>query len=109
LYRPGAVQHLTDHSSRSGRTPPRALHPAVAARRRGAGHTGTWALFLLSQHPAAEAALAAELDAAGLLATAARPAPRRLQWADLGRLPYLQAVIKARRAARPPGVLLHAL
>ena len=60
------------------------------------GHTGTWALYLLAQHPAVEARLAAELDAAELLVTAKRPQPRQLQWADLARLAYLQAVIKAR-------------
>ena len=60
------------------------------------GHTGTWALFLLAQHPEVEAKLAAELDAAGLLVTADRPQPRALEWADLGGLVYLQAVIKAR-------------
>ena len=60
------------------------------------GHTGTWALYLLAQHPAVEARLAAELDAAELLVTAKRPRPRQLQWADLARLAYLQAVIKAR-------------
>ena len=60
------------------------------------GHTGTWALYLLTQHPAAEARLAAELDAAELLVTAQRPHPRQLQWADLALLTYLQAVIKAR-------------
>ena len=58
------------------------------------GHTGTWTLFLLTQHPEVEAKLAAELDAAGLLATADCPQPRALEWADLGRLVYLQAVIK---------------
>ena len=60
------------------------------------GHTGTWALYLLAQHPAVEARLAAELDAAELLVTAKRPHPRQLKWADLARLAYLQAVIKAR-------------
>ena len=32
-----------------------------------AGHTILWALYLVSQHPAVEARLAAGLDAAGLL------------------------------------------
>ena len=39
----------------------------------------------------------AELDALELLVTPARPQPRELEWADLGRLTYLQAVIKARQ------------
>lgn len=70
-----------------------------------AGHTIAWTLYLVSQHPQAEAALAAELDAAGLLVTAARPAPRALTFDDLGALPYLAAVIKARALpARPPFV-----
>jgi len=70
-----------------------------------AGHTIAWTLYLVSQHPQAEAALAAELDAAGLLVTAARPAPRALTFDDLGALPYLAAVIKARALpARPPRV-----
>ena len=59
-------------------------------------HAATWVLFQLSQHPAAEAAVEAELDAAGLLVTAARPHPRALEHADLAGLVYLQAVIKAR-------------
>ncbi|KAK9832543.1 hypothetical protein WJX81_007874 [Elliptochloris bilobata] len=66
------------------------------------GHTGTWALFLLAQHPEVEARLAAELDAAKLLATPARPRPHQLQWADLGRLTYLQAVIKEVLRMYPP-------
>lgn len=69
---------------------------AVCAGIDTTGHTGTWALYLLAQHPAVEARLAAELDAAELLVTAKRPHPRQLQWADLARLAYLQAVIKAR-------------
>ena len=48
----------------------------------------------MSQHPAVEARLAAELDAAGLLVTRARPEPRALAHADLGRLTYLQCVLK---------------
>ena len=63
-------------------------------------HAATWVLFQLSQHPAAEAAVEAELDAAGLLVTAARPHPRALEHADLAGLAYLQAVIKARILCR---------
>ncbi|KAK9837127.1 hypothetical protein WJX81_004899 [Elliptochloris bilobata] len=58
------------------------------------GHTISWTLYLVSQHPAVEARLAAELDAAGLLLTRARPRPRALAHADLGRLTYLQSVVK---------------
>ena len=63
-------------------------------------HAATWVLFQLSQHPGAEAAMEAELDAAGLLVTAARPHPRALEHSDLAGLVYLQAVIKARMLCR---------
>ena len=66
------------------------------------GHTGTWSLYLLSQHPEVEAKIVAELDAAGLLATPARPEPRRLEWADLNKLVYLQAFIKEVLRMYPP-------
>ena len=45
--------------------------------------------------------IVAELDSVGLLATAARPQPRALQYEDLSRLPYLNMVIKARRSPLP--------
>ena len=64
-------------------------------------HAATWVLFQLSQHPEAEAAVERELDAAGLLVTAARPTPRSLEHADLTGLIYLQAVIKARMRLWP--------
>ena len=54
---------------------------------------------MISQHPRVAAKLEAELEAAGLLTTPARPRPRALEFADLGALHYLQAVIKACRAA----------
>lgn len=66
------------------------------------GHTGTWSLYLLSQHPEVEAKIVAELDAAGLLATPARPEPRRLEWADLNKLVYMQAFIKEVLRMYPP-------
>ena len=46
-------------------------------------HAATWALFQLLQRPEVEARVAAELDAAGLLITRARPSPRALEHADL--------------------------
>ena len=58
-------------------------------------HTGAWTLFLVSQHPEVEDKIVAELDQAGLLATAMRPQPRALQYEDLSRLMYLNMVIKA--------------
>lgn len=51
--------------------------------------------YLISQHPEVEARLAAELDVAGLLVTPERPNPRELTHADLNRLTYLNAVLKA--------------
>ena len=50
--------------------------------------------YLLSQHPEVEARLLEELDSLELLATDARPQPRSIQPTDLGRLTYLQAIIK---------------
>ena len=50
--------------------------------------------YLLSQHPAAEAKVADELDEAGLLARPGSPEPRQLQYDDISRLPYLGCVIK---------------
>ena len=66
------------------------------------GHTGTWALYLLSQHPDVEAKVLAELDAAELLVTPDRPDPRPIEWADLARLAYLQAFIKEVLRLYPP-------
>ncbi len=54
---------------------------------------------LLATHPGAQEKLAAELAAAGLLASPAQPAPRLLTYADLGRLPYLDAVHSSAPAA----------
>ena len=50
--------------------------------------------YLLTQHPEVEAKVAAELDAAGLLATPACPEPPVMTAASIPKLPYLQAVIK---------------
>jgi cytochrome P450 len=66
------------------------------------GHTGTWALYLLSQHPDVEAKIVAELDAAELLVTPARPTPRNVEWSDLAKLTYLQAFIKEVLRMYPP-------
>lgn len=48
----------------------------------------------MSQHPEIEAKLAAELAQHGLLATPERPMPRAVEWGDIPKLTYLQAVIK---------------
>jgi hypothetical protein len=83
--------------------PPKlSLPPAIpptnpASLRQGfetTSHAITWSLGLLAAHPRAQAALAAELAAAGLAPTEASPQPRGFEWGDLGRLPYLLAVIK---------------
>ena len=50
--------------------------------------------YLLTQHPEVEAKVAAELEAAGLLATSACPEPPCMTAAHIPQLPYLQAVIK---------------
>jgi cytochrome P450 len=63
------------------------------------GHTASWTLFALSQHPEAEARLAAELAQHGLLATPERPVPRATEWDDIPKLTYLQAVIKVPAAS----------
>lgn len=58
------------------------------------GHTGTWTLYLLSQHPEAEQKALDELRAAGLAPTPENPTPRALEYADLGKLVYCQAIVK---------------
>ncbi len=55
---------------------------------------GTFFLYLVSQHPAVEARILEELDALELSITPERPQPRRLTFADLGKLTYLQATVK---------------
>jgi hypothetical protein len=49
----------------------------------------------VSQHPAVENKIIAEMDSLGLSITAERPHPRKMTYADLGKLTYLQATIKA--------------
>ena len=62
------------------------------------GYTMAWVLYLLAKHPAAMAKLERELDDAGLLVTPARPRPRPFTFYDISKLPYLDAVLKARQA-----------
>ena len=62
------------------------------------GHTAAWTVYSLSQHPEVEARLVAELAQHGLLATAMQPTPRPIEWDDIPKLTYLQAVIKVRAA-----------
>jgi hypothetical protein len=54
------------------------------------------------------AKLEAELDQAGLLVTAQRPQPRAFTWADVGKLTYLDCVIKARASPSFICTQLHA-
>lgn len=54
-----------------------------------------WALYGASQHPEVEAKLTAELASLGLLASPVNPNPRAVQWDDLPKLVYLDAIIKA--------------
>ena len=56
--------------------------------------------YLISQHAAVETRLAAELDAAGLLASSERLQLRTLQHADLSTLPYLSCVCKVQTPLR---------
>ena len=53
-----------------------------------------WALYLISIHPHIQKRIADELDALGLLRTAARLQPRSLDWDDLSQLSYLRNLIK---------------
>ncbi|CAK0787662.1 hypothetical protein CVIRNUC_010884 [Coccomyxa viridis] len=66
------------------------------------GHTGTFCLFAISQHPEVEEKVVAELAEHGLLATKDNPNPRTLAYPDLGKLTYLQAVIKETLRMYPP-------
>jgi len=52
--------------------------------------------YFISQHPEAERKIAEELDGLGFLVTSARKTPRRLEYADLSKLPYLSGAVKAR-------------
>ena len=55
-------------------------------------HTMLMRSALLAAHPEVQEEVAAELEAAGLLASRGKPQPRRLTYADLSKLPYLDAV-----------------
>jgi len=50
--------------------------------------------YLISQHPEVEGKILDELDALGLSITPQRPHPRDMVYTDLGKMVYLQAVIK---------------
>ena len=57
-------------------------------------------MYLVSQHPEVEERICQELDQHQLLVTVARPSPRQVTFEDLGKLTYLDMVIKVR-----PGIL----
>ena len=64
-----------------------------------AGNASSWLIFQVSQHPKVAAKIRQELADLGLLATPERPQPRRLEWADLAKLQYLNCCIKVSHAA----------
>ncbi|CAL5224619.1 g7335 [Coccomyxa viridis] len=66
------------------------------------GHTGTFFLYMVSQHPEVEAKILAELDSLELSITPQRPHPRKMTYADVNQLTYLQATIKEVLRMYPP-------
>ncbi|KAK9916023.1 hypothetical protein WJX75_007417 [Coccomyxa subellipsoidea] len=67
------------------------------------GHTASWTLYAISQDADVEAKITEELASLGLLATPERPKPRPLEWEDLSKLVYLNAVIKESMRKYPAG------
>lgn len=67
------------------------------------GHTAAWVVFSVSQHPEVEAKIVEELRQHDLLATAEQPNPRAIQWDDIPKLTYLNAVIKEAMRLYPAG------
>ncbi|CAL8472312.1 g11855 [Coccomyxa elongata] len=65
------------------------------------GHTIAWTLYFLATHPKAMARLEAELDAAGLLKTAANPQPRTVTYADISKLHFLDCAVKEAMRLQP--------
>lgn len=73
-----------------------ALHVVCTA---ATGHTAAWTLYSVSQNPSVEAKIVEELGGLGLLATPDKPVPRPIEWDDIQKLTYLNAVIKVCRHA----------
>ena len=67
------------------------------------GHTAAWVVYMVSQHPEVDAKIVEELKSLDLLASAEQPAPRPIQWDDIPRLIYLNAVVKV--LSVPPQLL----
>ncbi|CAL8464888.1 g4423 [Coccomyxa elongata] len=65
------------------------------------GHTIAWTLYFLAKNPKAMAKLEAELDEAGLLVTPSNPTPRAFSFSDIGKLHYLDHVIKESMRLQP--------
>ena len=61
----------------------------------------------MAGHPEVQARVAAELGAAGLLATARNPNPRRPTYGDLAALPYLDAVLRESLRIMPVSVFMY--
>eukprot|EP00884_Botryococcus_braunii_P022864 jgi/Botrbrau1/9261/Bobra.180_1s0018.1 len=64
-----------------------------------------WAMYAISQNPEVEAKLTAELASLGLLASPGNPNPRPVQWDDLPKLVYLDAIIKESMRMWAPAAL----
>lgn len=69
-------------------------------------HSLAWTLYCVSQHKEVEEKIVAELGSLGLLATPGNPFPRKVEWEDLSKMPYLDAVIKVMPPASPSAISL---
>ena len=56
--------------------------------------------YFISQHPEAERKVEAELDSLGFLVTSTRKTPKRMEYNDLSKLPYLSGAVKAGTPSR---------
>lgn len=55
-----------------------------------------WTLYCIAQHKEVEEKIVAELASLGLLACPGNPCPRKVEWEDLSKMPYLDATIKVK-------------
>ncbi|KAK9813430.1 hypothetical protein WJX73_008508 [Symbiochloris irregularis] len=65
-----------------------------AAGIESAGNAMSWTLYLISEHEEVQKKLEAELNEFGFLATPENPKPQTMEFADLGKMTYLQWVCK---------------